>query len=103
MLGVVTRILRKVGGGFVLAETGDEMFFGYYYLDGIGIDGLEKGQWVEFEVYELEMGRATITRLRSERCLRFRNSQYAWSTRRSRQIEGKPQGTNSSKISYLRS
>jgi cold shock CspA family protein len=66
MRGPVTRILRKLGCGFVLIETGDEVFFDSYALDGIGIDELAEGQWVEFELYELEMGRATITRLRSE-------------------------------------
>ena len=66
MHGLVTKILRQVRGGFVLTEAGDEVFFGSYALDGIGIDELEEGQWVEFEFYELEMGRATITRLRSE-------------------------------------
>ena len=74
MLGLVSRILRKVGGGFVLTETGDEVFFSSYALDGIGIYELEEGQCVEFELYELEMGRATITRLRSEGSRRFRNS-----------------------------
>jgi cold shock CspA family protein len=77
MLGVVTQILGKLDGGFVLTETGDEVFFGFYSLDGIGIDELEEGQWVEFEFYELEMGRATITRLRSEASPRFRNSRCA--------------------------
>lgn len=62
----VTRILRELGCGFVLTETGDEVCFGSYALDGIGIDQLEEGQWVQFELYDLEMGRATITRLRSE-------------------------------------
>jgi cold shock CspA family protein len=74
MLGLVSRILRKFGGGFVLTETGDEVFFCSYALDGIGIDELEEGQCVEFDFYELEMGRATITRLRSEGSRRFRNS-----------------------------
>ena len=66
MRGYVTKILRERGGGFVLTETGDKVFFDSCALDGIAIDQLEEGQWVEFELYELEMGRATITRLRSE-------------------------------------
>jgi cold shock CspA family protein len=77
MVGLVTRILTKLGGGFVLTETGDEVFFGSYSLDGIGIDELEEGELVKFEFYELEMGRATITRLRSEGSPRFRNSRCA--------------------------
>jgi cold shock CspA family protein len=77
MHGLVTRILRKVSGGFVLTEAGDEVFFGSSALDGIGIDELEEGQSVEFEFYEFEMGRATITRLRSEDSPRFRNSRCA--------------------------
>ena len=77
MHGLITKILREVRGGFVLTEAGDEVFFGSYALDGIGIDELEEGQWVEFEFYELEMGRATITRLRSEGSPQFRNSRCA--------------------------
>jgi cold shock CspA family protein len=77
MLGLVSRIWRKLGGGFVLTETGDEVFFSSYALDDMGIDELEEGQLVEFEFYELEMGRATITRLRSKDSQRFRNSRYA--------------------------
>ena len=64
-LGLVSRIFRKLERGFVLTETGDEIFLSSYALDGIGIDELEEGQSVEFEFYELEMGRATITRLRA--------------------------------------
>jgi len=77
MLGLVSRILRKLGGGFVLTEAGDEVFFGSYALDGIGIDELEEGQCVEFEFYELEMGRATITRLRAKSSRQSRNSRCA--------------------------
>ena len=77
MHGLVTRILRKTGGGFVLTETGDEVFFGPYALDGVVIDQLDEGQWVEFELYDLEMGRATITRRRSEGSPQFRNSRCA--------------------------
>lgn len=77
MLGLITRTLTDLGGGFVLTETGDEVFFGPYSLDGIVIDELVEGQWVEFELYELEMGRTTITRLRSQGSRRFRNSQCA--------------------------
>ena len=77
MHGLFIKILRKVRGGFVLTEAGDEVFFGSYALDGIGIDELEEGQWVEFEFYELEMGRATITRLRPEGSPQFRNSRCA--------------------------
>ena len=66
MRGVVKTILREPACGFVLTETGDEVFFDCYALDGIAIDELEEGQPVEFELYELEMGRATITRLHSE-------------------------------------
>jgi len=77
MVGLVSKILRDRGGGFVLTETGDEVFFGSYALNGINIDDLEEGQWVEFEFYELEMGRPTVTRLRSARSMRFRNPRCA--------------------------
>jgi len=76
MLGLITNIFRSLGG-FVLTETGDEVFFGFYSLDGIAIDELAEGEWVEFEFYELEMGRPTITRLRSESSPRFHNSRCA--------------------------
>ncbi len=66
MRGSVTKVLRKLGCGFISTETGDEFFFGSYALDGIGIDELQEGQCVEFELYDLEMGRATITRLRCD-------------------------------------
>lgn len=66
MRGPVTRILSELRCGFVLTETGDEVFFGPYALDGIGIDELWEGGWVEFELYDFEMGRTTVTRLRRE-------------------------------------
>ena len=77
MLGLVTKILRDRGGGVVWTEMGEEVFFGASALEGIGIDELEEGQWVEFEYYELEMGRATVTRLRSAGSPRFRNFRRA--------------------------
>lgn len=81
MRGRVTRILRKLGCGFVLIETGDEVFFDSYALDGIGIDELAEGQWVEFELYDFEMGRATITRLRSGSSIQNSRSPF-WSSPR---------------------
>ena len=63
MRGPVTKLLRKLGCGFVLTDTWDDLFFGAYALDGVGIDQLQEGQWVEFELYDFEMGRATIARL----------------------------------------
>jgi hypothetical protein len=42
MLGLVSRILRDFGGGFVLTETGDEVSFGPYALDEIGIEELRR-------------------------------------------------------------
>ena len=59
-------ILRKLGCGFISTESADEFFFGSYALDCIGIDELQEGQCVEFELYDLEMGRTTITRLPCE-------------------------------------
>jgi len=53
MRGSVTKVLRQLGCGFVLTESGDEAFFGPYALDGIGIDDLEEGQCVEVELYDL--------------------------------------------------
>jgi cold shock CspA family protein len=66
MRGSVTKILRQLGCGFVLTERGDEIFFGPYALDGIGIDDLKEGQRVEVELYDRGIGRATIKRLRRE-------------------------------------
>lgn len=61
----------------MLTESGDEVFFGPYALDGIGIDELWEGRWVEFELYDLEMGRATITRLRRESSAGAKNGRCA--------------------------
>ncbi len=77
MRGSVTKILRERGCGFISTETGNEFFFGSYALDGIGIDELQEGQCVEFELYDLEMGRATITRLRCESSRRSENPRCA--------------------------
>ncbi len=77
MRGSVTKVLRELGCGFISTESGDEFFFGSYALDGIGIDDLREGQRVEFELYDLEMGRATITRLRCESPRPSENSRCA--------------------------
>ena len=77
MRGPVTKILRKLGCGFVLTEAGDEVFFGSYALDGVAIDQLREGQWVEFELYDLEMGRAIIARLHPESSREIENSRCA--------------------------
>lgn len=66
MRGSVTKILRQLGSGFVLTERGDEVFFGPYALDGIGIDDLKEGQCVEVELYDRGIGRSTIKRVRRE-------------------------------------
>jgi cold shock CspA family protein len=63
--GSVTRILRQLGSGFVLTERGDEAFFGPYALDGIEIDDLAEGQCVEIELWDAEIGRRTIRRIRT--------------------------------------
>lgn len=77
MRGSVTKILRQLGCGFVLTESGDEAFFGPYALDGIGIDDLAEGQCVEVELYDLGKGRATIKRIRRESARRSENSHCA--------------------------
>lgn len=77
MRGSVTKVLRKLGCGFISTETEDEFFFASYAPDGIGIDELQEGQCVEFELYDLEMGRATITRLRCESSRHSENSRCA--------------------------
>ena len=53
MRGSITKMLRLLGGGFVLTESGEEVFFDSSALDGIGIGDLEEGQSVEFELYDL--------------------------------------------------
>jgi cold shock CspA family protein len=75
--GPVTKILRNLECGFVLTDNGDEVFFSSYALDGTAIDQLEVGQWVEFDVYELEMGWAIIARLRPESSVGIEKSKYA--------------------------
>lgn len=61
--GTVTRLLKQFASGFVLTESGDEVFFGPYALDGIGIDDLKEGQRVEVELRDFG---STIKRLRPE-------------------------------------
>ncbi len=78
MRGSVTKVLRQLGCGFVLTKKGDEVFFGPYALDGIGIDDLEEGQRVEVELYDPAMGRATIIKhLRRESSRRSENCRCA--------------------------
>jgi cold shock CspA family protein len=72
--GSVTKILRKLGCGFVVTETGDEVFFGSYALDGVAIDQLEEGQTVEFDLYDLEMGRTIVARLHPDRSAATKSS-----------------------------
>jgi cold shock CspA family protein len=66
MRGSVTKILGKLACGFVLTERGDELFFGSYALDGIGIDDLKEGQCVEIEFQDPGIGPAAIKRVRRE-------------------------------------
>jgi cold shock CspA family protein len=80
--GPITKILKKLGGGFVMADAGDEIFFGSYSLDGAGIDELEEGQLVEFELelYDLEMaGRCegSPSRGRSKMAAQIKIPQFA--------------------------
>ena len=67
MFGRITKILPRAGRGFVVTESGDEVLFSSYALDNVDIHQLEEGRSVEFELYELEMGRAAIARLHPER------------------------------------
>lgn len=77
MRGSITTVLRKLGCGFVLTESGEEIFFSPDALDGIGIDHLEEGQCVEVELYDLGIGRATIKHIRCESCRRSANARCA--------------------------
>jgi len=61
--GAITKLLRNFDCGFVLTEAGGEVFFDAYALNRICIDEREEGQSVEFDLYDLEMGRATVARL----------------------------------------
>ena len=56
---------------------GEEVFFRSYALDGVAIDQLEEGQRVEFELYDLEMGRLIIARLHSDSSSGIENSKCA--------------------------
>lgn len=50
MRGSVTRVLRKSACGFILCEDGCEVYFNGASLNGLGIDDIEVGYWVEFEL-----------------------------------------------------
>lgn len=50
MRGNVTRLVKKQGYGFILAEDGCELYFERKALKGVEMHGMSVGQQVEFRV-----------------------------------------------------
>jgi len=52
LCGAITTVLTAVGGGFVLTESGDELYFHHSMLDGASFDKLKPGDRMEFELFD---------------------------------------------------
>jgi cold shock CspA family protein len=52
LCGSITAVLTATGGGFVLTESGDELYFHESMLDGASFDKLKRGDWMEFELFD---------------------------------------------------
>jgi cold shock CspA family protein len=50
MRGSITRVSRKDGSGYILAEDGKEVCFERFEASSNGVDELRVGHWVEFEL-----------------------------------------------------
>ncbi len=63
-VGRIKKVLTDRGYGFIFPEgDGKDVFFHYSELEGIGLDALEEGNRVEYEVVEGDRGlRATVIR-----------------------------------------
>jgi cold shock CspA family protein len=52
LCGTITTVLTAVGGGFVLTERGDKLYFHQSMLDGVSFDKLKPGDRMEFELFD---------------------------------------------------
>jgi cold shock CspA family protein len=50
--GSITTVLTAMGGGFVLTESGNELYFHTSMLDGVSFDKLKPGDRMEFELFD---------------------------------------------------
>jgi CspA family cold shock protein len=55
--GVIRRLIRDRGFGFIKTERGEDLFFHRSQLQGIDYNSLREGQQVEFEVGKRPDGR----------------------------------------------
>jgi CspA family cold shock protein len=55
--GVIRRLIRDRGFGFIKTERGEDLFFHRSQLQGIDYNSLREGQQVEFEVAKRPDGR----------------------------------------------
>jgi len=52
LCGSISTLLLATGGGFVLTESGEELYFHQSMLDGVLLDKLKPGDWMEFELFD---------------------------------------------------
>ena len=62
--GVIRRLIRDRGFGFIKTERGEDIFFHRSELQGIDYNSLREGQQVEFEVGKRPDGRPQAIRVR---------------------------------------
>lgn len=63
MQGVIKRVIRDRGFGFIRTSDGQEVFFHRSGLQQLNFDSLREGETVEFEIQQGDKGpRATAVR-----------------------------------------
>jgi CspA family cold shock protein len=62
--GVIRRLIRDRGFGFIKTEGGEDIFFHRSELQGIDYNSLREGQQVEFEVGKRRDGRPEAIKVR---------------------------------------
>jgi CspA family cold shock protein len=62
--GIIKRLIRGRGFGFIETEQGKDLFFHHSQLQGVNYDSLREGQRVEFEVGKGRNGRAQAIKVR---------------------------------------
>lgn len=61
MQGIIKRVIRDRGFGFIRAEDGKEIFFHRSSLQELNFDSLKEGQSVEFELEGGPKGPRAVT------------------------------------------
>ena len=62
--GIIKRLFKDRGFGFISLPQGKDFFFHYRQLQGVDFNSLIEGQEVEFEVTTGRDGRVEATRVR---------------------------------------